>query len=315
MNRLLFGIIPESEKEVRPLLLEASAKINWTLDITGVREDGYHLMDMLMQPVSLADDIRLERSEDLILETSGFPKVRADDTNLALRAARVLKDASGYPSGARISVFKRIPVGAGLGGGSADAAAVLAGLNRLWHTGLSQEKLEQLGLSLGADVPFCLRGGLARVTGIGESIRSYPCSRFYWLVLVQPCKGLSTGEVFTAWAESENVFRPDNDRALEGILSGSPETFAPVLGNVLQSVSVSMRPEIGEALECLNRSGAVSALMTGSGSAVFGVFSSAASARLAEAKCREKWRSVFMCHTRNESVLFSGSPESSGKED
>lgn len=297
------------------MLLEASAKINWTLDITGVREDGYHLMDMLMQPVSLADRIRLELAEDLSLETSGFPRIRADENNLALRAARLLKESTGSHLGARISLYKQIPAGAGLGGGSADAAAVLLGLNQLWHTGLSQDMLEKLGLQLGADVPFCLRGGLARVTGIGETICSCPCSRFYWLVLVQPCRGLSTGEVFTAWAESRACLHPDNDRALRGIISGPPAVFAPYIQNVLQSVSVSMRPEIGDAISCLKDSGAVAALMTGSGSAVFGVFSSAGSARSAEAECRKRWRSVFMCHTRNESILTIDSPETSGKDD
>ena len=134
------------------MILEACGKINWSLDITGVREDGYHEMDMLMQPVSLSDRIQLIPAPELSLTTSGHPLLRADEKHLALRAARLLKQRTGYAGGAAISVHKRIPVGAGMGGGSADAAGVLFGLNRLWHTGLSPAELESLGLELGADV-------------------------------------------------------------------------------------------------------------------------------------------------------------------
>ena len=150
------------------MVIQAFAKINWSLDITGVREDGYHLMDMLMQPVSLADEISLAPAADLGITTGGYPPCRADETNLAWRAAAALKAASGYPGGASIHVHKSIPIGAGMGGGSSDAAGVLYGLNRLWNTGLSPEELERIGLSLGADVPFALRGGLTRTRGIGE---------------------------------------------------------------------------------------------------------------------------------------------------
>ena len=131
--------------------LEARAKINWTLDITGVRDDGYHLMDMLMQSVTLSDTVTLLPASDLSLVSEGSPRLKADERHLALRAARLLKESTGYPGGAAMTVYKRIPVGAGMGGGSADAAAVLFGLNRLWGTGLSASDLESLSLSLGAD--------------------------------------------------------------------------------------------------------------------------------------------------------------------
>ena len=125
------------------MILEAFAKINWSLDITGTREDGYHLMDMIMQPVSLADDIVLTPSDDFEITTDGYPRSRADRTNLAMRAALALKETTGFSGGAHIHVHKRIPMGAGLGGGSADAAAVLFGLNRIWDLGLTGEELEK----------------------------------------------------------------------------------------------------------------------------------------------------------------------------
>ena len=193
------------------MILEAFAKINWSLDITGVRKDGYHLMDMLMQPVSLSDEITLVPASGLSITTAGWPPSRADKTNLAYRAAAALQEHTGYQGGVQIHVHKQIPVGAGMGGGSADAAAVLYGLNRLWNTGLSSAELEIIGLSLGADVPFCLRGGLTRTGGIGERLESVDCMYSYWLIIIQPCPGLSTGQVFSLWHASDPVRRPETE--------------------------------------------------------------------------------------------------------
>lgn len=168
----------------------ARAKINWTLDIVGKREDGYHLMDMLMQPVELADELTLEKTENgLTLTVSGYPRVKAGPDNLALRAAQALQAQTGYRGGASIHLHKRIPVGAGLGGGSADAAGVLAGLNRLWETGLTQQELEALGLRLGADVPFCLRGGCSGRKAWGRNLRPWlaaGCSGWCFATLPWP---------------------------------------------------------------------------------------------------------------------------------
>ena len=289
------------------MIVEACGKINWSLDITGLREDGYHLMDMVMQPVSLADTVRLEKAGSLSLSTSGRPLLKADEKHLAFRAARLLKEATGYSGGAAISVHKRIPVGAGMGGGSADAAAVLLGLNRLWQTGLSLPDLEKLGLSLGADVPFCLRGGLTRTRGIGERMENHPCGRLYPLVIVQPCRGLSTRDVFQAWHAEGDQPRPDTERVLSALEAGDMIPLRKALGNVLQPVSVRMRPEIGKAIARLRDAGAGAALMTGSGSAVFGVFQTPAKARAAFSALAPLWRNTYLCHTRMESLIL---PES-----
>ncbi len=293
------------------MLVDACAKINWSLDITGVREDGYHLMDMLMQPVSLRDTVRLLPAEDFSLSTSGFPRLRPDESHLALRAARLLKQETGYPSGAAISVHKRIPVGAGMGGGSADAAAVLSGLNLLWKTGLSSRDLETVGLKLGADIPFCLRGGLTRTRGIGEIMEDLPCDHFYPLIVIQPCRGLSTRDVFRVWKE-DDVRHPDTDIAVRALQAGDLSLLRTSLANVLQPVSVSLRPEIGQAIRKLKESGADLALMTGSGSAVFGVFRSPARARTAFSGLSILWRSVFLCHTQRESLRITEEPEDTG---
>ena len=288
------------------LRLEARAKINWSLDITGVREDGYHLMDMLMQPVTLSDTITLTPGEELSLSCAGFPLLKADERHLALRAALLLKEYTGYPGGAAIHVFKRIPVGAGLGGGSADAAAVLRGLNDLWQTRVSPGDLEALGLQLGADVPFCLRGGLTRTRGIGEDMENLPCGRYYSLILIQPCRGLSTRDVFQAYHASADQAHPDTETSVRALAAGDLLPLKKSLGNVLQSVSVAMRPEIGKALHRLREAGADVALMTGSGSAVFGVFRTPARARAALVPLSALWPATFLCRTCAESCVPSG---------
>ncbi len=287
------------------MLLEACGKINWSLDITGVREDGYHLMDMLMQPVSLADTVRLLPAEELTLTTSGFPPIRPDENHLAIRAARLLREHTGCSRGAAISVHKRIPVCAGMGGGSADAAAVLFGLNRLWHTGLSPAELEELGLQLGADIPFCLRGGLTRTRGIGDLMENLPFDPAWPLIVVQPCRGLSTREVFKAWKESGETRHPATEQAMEALRTEDLPLLRASLGNVLQPVSEHMRPQIASALQKLRDHGADAALMTGSGSAVFGVFRNPARARAAFPAISALWRSTFLCHTQHHSLRIT----------
>lgn len=283
----------------------ARAKINWTLDIVGKREDGYHLMDMLMQPVELADELTMEKTENgLTLTVSGYPRVKAGPDNLALRAAQALQAQTGYRGGASIHLHKRIPVGAGLGGGSADAAGVLAGLNRLWETGLTQQELEALGLRLGADVPFCLRGGLQRAQGVGEKLTPMACGGLFWLVILQPCPGLSTREVFGRFHLDARENRPDTQAAATALAAGDWRGLCRSLGNVLQGVSAELRPEIGEGIAALRAHGAAGAWMTGSGSAVFGLFTRAQVAREAQQELHQRWRSCFMTHTCQESVLL-----------
>lgn len=275
--------------------IEARAKINWTLDIVGQRADGYHLMDMLMQPITLADTITLTKAQELTLTTGGTPLIPADAGNLALRAARALQDAAGRSLGAAIHVHKRIPAGAGLGGGSADAAGVLAGLNELWELHFPLTELERIGLTLGADVPFCLRGGLARVQGIGEQMTSLSGAPTWPLVVIQPCEGLSTGAVFKAYHAAADIRRPDTGAAQAALQSDDLDALAPALGNVLEGVSRAERPAIGEAIDALLACGAKAARMSGSGSAVFGVFADTSAAEAAAAHLGARWERTHLC--------------------
>ncbi len=284
------------------MLLKAFAKINWSLDITGVRPDGYHLLDMVMQPISLADDIRLAPAPDLSLHTDGYPPCRADASNLAWRAADLLREKFSLSLGVRIDLHKRIPMGAGLGGGSADAAAVLFGLNRLWNLGLSQDQLESLGLTLGADVPFCLRGGLVRTRGIGDLLEDLPCRISYWLLVFQPCRALSTGEIFKAYHAASSPRRPDTERVLEALSAGNPSLLSDSIYNVLEPVSSSACPEIAEAVSSLAGAGAFASGMTGSGSAVFGAFRSRSLAEKAMKALSPRWKRIHLCHTQSDSI-------------
>ena len=290
------------------MIVEARAKINWTLEILGQRPDGYHLLDMLMQPITLADRILLTPADSLSLETEGPIPQPAGEDNLALRAALRLKEATGYAGGAAIRLEKHIPTQAGLGGGSADAAGVLAGLNQLWQTGLSGEQLEEIGLGLGADVPFCIRGGLCRVRGIGESLTAMPSAPAWPLIVLQPCGGLSTGEVFRAWHARGREQPVHTEETLKALLSGSPTALPAHPGNDLETVSFALEPILAEACRALRETGAICAQMSGSGSAVFGVYPDRAARDRACPVIQAAWPGAVCCDTCAESLVLDSNP-------
>ncbi len=251
--------------------IQARAKINWTLNVTGKRQDGYHLLDMLMQPIALHDTLHIEPAETLSLTVEGMDGLSAGEDNLVLRAARALQTLCCVSRGASLRLIKRVPMGAGLGGGSADAAAALKGLNKLWNIGLDLPALCRLGERLGADIPFCLHDAPRRAQGIGEILTPIGCGAFP-LILLQPCAALSTKEVFAAYHASAAIAPPDTERAMEALKAGDLQALRFCGGNVLESASIPLRPEIAQAKEALYQSGAAFAQMTGSGSVVFGAY-------------------------------------------
>ena len=253
------------------MLIRANAKINWTLDTVGVRADGYHLLDMLMQSISLHDTLTLEPAEDVTFSADGATRVPQDEGNLALRAALALRRHAGTAQGAMIHLHKRIPSGAGLGGGSADAAAVLHGLNALWELNLPMETLRQIGLTLGADVPFCLTGGLCRARGLGEVLTPLPSRRRH-LLLVKPAQGLSTPEVFHAFDRLARPDPADNEAAARALALGDDELLARSARNMLTDAAISLCPEVRETLCALRELGASFCAMSGSGSACLALF-------------------------------------------
>ena len=262
--------------------VKAYAKINWYLYVKGKRPDGYHDLDMIMQHIDLHDDLYIENLSDneLRLGITGSDALSTSDDNLIIKAARLLQTRSGTTRGAYIRLEKRIPIGAGLGGGSADAAAVLTGLNRLWGLNYTLHQLQQIGLQIGADVPYCLEPGPAIVSGIGEQVQKVDFQQEAWLILLKPEASLSTKDVFAGYRHAVHEASRLNDAA-SAIAGGRWELLNQVGVNSLQAPAAGMLPEISQLIETLKSNGALFAQMSGSGSAVFGVFDTKEDAELA----------------------------------
>lgn len=282
------------------LKTHANAKINWALAIEGRLDDGYHEMDMLMQSISLHDTLTFEESDALSLSVNGAAPVW-DDKNLVCRAAELLRRETGCRRGAAIALEKRIPARAGLGGGSADGAAALRALNRLWALHLSEERLLELGLSLGADFPFCLTGGLQRVRGIGERLTKLRANVSPELILAMPDEGLSTGAVFQAFDAAQAPRRADMDAAQAALLSGDYARLRRYAVNHLTRPAETLSPAVARAIADFYGSGAAFAAMSGSGSCVFGVFEKPEEAFSA---LKGKYPLVFRARTRETGVEF-----------
>ncbi|MDD4080625.1 MAG: 4-(cytidine 5'-diphospho)-2-C-methyl-D-erythritol kinase [Eubacteriales bacterium] len=279
------------------MLIKARAKINWALNVLGRRPDGYHQLDMLNQRLTLADDVHLSPASSISLDVTGNARVPAGPGNLVWRAAELLKARFGVSQGVRIQLHKRIPSGAGLAGGSADAAAVLLGLNRLWGLGLSLQKIREMGIELGADVPYCLAGGFARVGGIGEEITPLPNALRLHLVLIQPEGGLSTRKVFER-LDAQVPGEPANIPGLiQALALGNPYNLHPYARNQLQQAAASLCPEVPEAISDLKARGAAFAQLTGAGSLVYGVFSNDEMARMAQKKLSRRWQTCLAAQT------------------
>lgn len=254
------------------ITFKAYAKVNLTLDIVGRRADGYHLLSSIMQSISLADTITLQRKPEDVSIITAHPLVPTNQTNICWRAFDAFRTHTQIRGGVTISIDKVIPVAAGLGGGSADAAAVLYGLNKLFATGLSLEQLQTIGLTVGADVPFCLRGGTCLVQGIGEEITPVTPFPQSTLVLVKPKAGVSTGEIYGQLGSSSHG-GTSTQRLLTLLdVHAEPPQLAGVFANALESVTTTLVPEVNVWKKRLLAEGAHQALMSGSGPTVFGLF-------------------------------------------
>lgn len=258
------------------LYVKAPAKINLTLDVLYKRPDNYHEVEMVMTTVDLADRISLESREDgtiEIISTDNF--VPNDHRNFAYQAARLIKDTYGIGQGVSITIEKEIPIAAGLAGGSSDAAATLKGLNELWDLGLSIDELAELGAKIGSDVSFCVYGGTALATGRGEKIQELPAPPNCWVVLAKPKIGVSTAEVYGG-LKVEGLEHPNTKQMIRAIEMEDYELLCSSLGNVLETVTFKLHPEVVMLKEQMKRFGADATLMSGSGPTVFGLVDSEA---------------------------------------
>lgn len=260
------------------MVLRTPAKVNLVLEVLGKRPDGYHELSTVMQAVDLFDRLTVEAAGIITLETSE-PDLPTDDRNLVMRAARLLRETAGVDAGARIVLDKRIPVAAGLGGGSSDAAATLWGLNRLWGLRWRRERLVELAVKLGMDVPFFLGRGRALGTSRGEVLKPLPGVGGYAMVLVNPGVGLSTQEVYGRVPQGWRAEAEGTRRMLDALKGRSVLRVAAALTNHLELWVEPVMPVIGRMKAALLAAGALGAAMSGSGPTVFGLARSLDQAR------------------------------------
>ena len=270
------------------LELKAMGKINLGLDVLGRRENGYHDVRMVMQTVYFYDTVVLEKKHmpGIEVKTNLF-FLPADKGNLAFQAADMLTEEFKITEGISITLDKRIPVSAGMAGGSADAAAVLYGMNRMFGLGLSDEGLKKRGLKLGADVPYCIMRGTVLAEGIGEILTPLPrCPRCY-VLLAKPSVNVSTKLVYERLDSSGEYEHPDIDGIIKGLEEKSIRKVASCMGNVLEHVTMKEYPVIGELKSVIKAKGALNAVMSGSGPTVFGLFEERGRAKEAADRIKE----------------------------
>ena len=265
------------------LFLKAMGKINLGLDVIRKREDGYHEVRMIMQTVNVYDRIQIRKSrEPGIRLTTNLYFLPVNENNLVYKAAKLLMDEFGIAEGVDIDLQKYIPVAAGMAGGSADAAAVLYGVNKMFHLGLSKKELMKRGVTIGADVPYCLMRGTALSEGIGEILTRLPAAPPCHVIIAKPGISVSTKFVYSHLRLDEIQEHPDIDGMVQAIREGSYEGVVSRLGNVLETVTGQHYPVIGEIERLLKEHGADGALMSGSGPTVFGLFQDEKKARAAQ---------------------------------
>lgn len=273
-----------------PVVCESHAKVNLRLEVLARRDDGYHLLQMINAQIALADRIRFEPAESGIALTCSRSDLPCDETNLAWRAAAALFEHAGYAGGVRIHIDKRIPVAAGLGGGSGNAACVLASLNGLLGLGVSDRDLAAIGLRLGADVPFFLFGKPAVVRGIGEDIEPFEVAADIPIALLNPGVGLSTADVYRR--ASATLDLPKKPSTLPRRLNDAEEVAAE-MHNDLEAPARALCPAIDDLLAHLRDRAALAAMVSGSGPTVFGVFATHDAARATVADLPdERWYAI-----------------------
>ena len=264
--------------------LKALAKINIGLDVTGIRDDGYHEVSMIMQTVNLFDKLAIRKTADSSVTMSTNLKfLPVDDDNLCIKAAKLLLEEFNIPTGVHIELEKHIPVAAGMAGGSTDAAAVLFGVNQLYKLKLSRQDLMERGVKIGADVPYCIMRGTALAEGIGEVLTPLPPMIKCPVLIAKPGISVSTKQVYQSLdACFDTVKHPDINQLIEDIKVQDLEALCSHMGNVLEEVTIPMHPIIADIKAHMLEHGAVGAMMSGSGPTVFGFFKDNKTAKAAK---------------------------------
>ncbi|MBO5371243.1 MAG: 4-(cytidine 5'-diphospho)-2-C-methyl-D-erythritol kinase [Lachnospiraceae bacterium] len=265
--------------------VKALAKINLGLDVLRRREDGYHEVRMIMQTIHLYDQLEIAKTrESGIFITTNLDFLPTNENNLIYKAAKLLQDHCHITDGVSVDLKKHIPVAAGMAGGSTDAAAVLYGMNEIFHLGLKRQELMDLGVKIGADVPYCLMRGTALAEGIGEKLKSLPPVPKCPVLIAKPGIGISTKYVYENLKLDENTIHPNIDAQLLAIRKGDLKELAANMGNLLETVTIPENPIIDEIKQCMMENGALNAMMSGSGPTVFGLFEDEKTAQAAYEK-------------------------------
>lgn len=288
--------------------LKSRAKINLSIDVLGKREDGYHLVEMIMQTIDLFDTIKIVVLEDdKIIINSNSDNIPLDKNNIVYKAASLIKTKYNIDKGIEIYINKNIPVAAGMAGGSSNAAAVLVGLNKIFNLNLTKNQLEELGLQLGADVPFCISGGACLAENIGEKLTKIDgLSKDAFIVICKPNIFVSTKEVYEKIDSKEIEKRPNNKLLVQLLKDNDLNLLSENMYNVLEEVTKQQYPIIGEIENTMIENGAIGSMMSGSGPTVFGLYLNKDEAD----KCRKlllnKFEEVYVVNSNEKGVEIYG---------
>lgn len=273
---------------------KAQAKINLSLDVTGKRTDGYHSVRMIMQSIELHDNVLIEVTDSGIEVTSDCCYVPSGEENIAFKAAKLMIDCFGIKKGIKIKIEKKIPVAAGLAGGSSDAASVLKGIKELFKLDVKETQLMEIGKLIGADVPYCIKGGTMLAEGIGEKLTELAPFQNIDILLVKPKIGVSTAWVYKNLNIQKIMDRPDTNDLITAIKEGRLDALAKGMKNVLETVTIPKYGVIQEIKTKMLELGALGSMMSGSGPTVFGIFDSPDSAHNAYNKIKnDRWESFL----------------------
>ena len=282
------------------ITIKCPAKINLSLDVVGVLQDGYHLLEMIMQSVSLFDEIEVVKNNDGINIYCDNGAIPCSKENTAYKAAKLMTDKFNIDGGADIFIKKRIPWGAGLGGGSADAAGVIKAMNSIYALNLKIQGMQDIGLNVGADVPFCISHGTAFAEGIGEKLTYLKPIENTWCVIAKPPVSISTQEMYKRLKMDEIVRHPDTQKLIEYINNGDVYSLAQNMVNVFEPIAVKEHSVIFDIKDIMMKFDAMGSIMTGSGSAVFGLFESHEAAEKCCHRLNDYLKDVFVVKTYNE---------------
>ena len=288
--------------------LKSRAKINLSIDVLGKREDGYHLVEMIMQTIDLFDKIKIfSLKEDTIIIESNSLDIPLDSTNIVYKAADLIKKQYNIKEGVKIIIEKNIPIAAGMAGGSSNAAAVLVGLNQLWQLKLSENKLKELGLKLGADVPFCIGGQTALAENIGEKLTKIDgLSENIFILVCKPELFVSTKEIYEEIDSKIIEKRPNNKLLIQLLKENKIQQIADNMYNVLEEVTRERYPVIEEIEKIMMENDALGSMMSGSGPTVFGLYINREDAEICKNKLLKKFSQVYIVKSHNKGVEIYG---------